>query len=355
MTKKTRHIGIGFGELKHFHDGLGEFSNQFGLHIANRARMLKQEHGVHFHFHLPAKWHGHFGNDVDYLPLTKHQRRLHFTGMRFDVWHSLHQHIRQRPPLFTRHVITTLHDLNLVYMKTGGSLWRGMRRQLSLLQRADEIVCISDHVLADMRRFTNLRQPAHRIYNGVRDLRAVSQVAPLEPLPAEYFFHIGRMAPNKNVDRIIDLATAWPERQFVLAGPRCDETEAHLKEIRHRGLTNMRMLFDVSDQEKAWLYGHCAGLIFPSSTEGFGLPPIEAMSLGKQVFLSRATCLPEIGGELASYFDQLDPDSMKQTILDGEARRAHEINLSDRIQKWADQFSWDRCIDQYLACYMRAK
>jgi len=163
------------------------------------------------------------------------------------------------------------------------------------------------------------------------------------------------MAPNKNVNRIIDLACAWPERQFVLAGPRCDETETHLKVIQQKGLKNIIMLFNISDQEKAWLYGHCAGLIFPSSTEGFGLPPIEAMSLGKQVFLSRATSLPEIGGELASYFDQLDPESMKRTILAGELRKAKEIDLSSRIRQWANQFSWDHCIEQYLACYMQTK
>jgi len=355
MTEKTRHIGIGFGELKHLHDGLGEFSNQFGRHISARARALRDEFGIQFYFHIPTKWHGYFGDDVTYMYFSKHQRRLHLTRTRFDIWHNLHQHIRQRPPLFAKHVITTLHDLNLVYMKSGGSLKRGMRRQLALLNRADEIICISDYVLEDLRRFTKLQQPAHRIYNGVRDLGKVPQAPPTAPVPSDYFFHIGRMAPNKNVNRIIDLACAWPERQFVLAGPRCDETETHLKVIQQKGLKNIIMLFNISDQEKAWLYGHCAGLIFPSSTEGFGLPPIEAMSLGKQVFLSRATCLPEIGGELASYFDQLDPESMKRTILAGELRKAKEIDLSSRIRQWANQFSWDHCIEQYLACYMQTK
>jgi glycosyltransferase involved in cell wall biosynthesis len=350
MTSTTRNLGISFGELDHFHDGLGEYARQFGLQMAERAPALAREHGVRVHFHLPERWHGHFGDTVSYLPVTGHQRHWHAPGLRFDVWHNLHQLIRQRPPLGTRHCITTLHDLNMVYAKRGFSRWRALRRQVRLLRRADEIVCISDYVLQDLRRLTPLRTPAMRIYNGVQRLDAVPQEA-LDLPDGGYLFHIGRMTPNKNVGCLIDLAAAWPEQLFVFVGPRTGYTEGHQSQAQARSLSNVRFFFNVSEGQKAWLYAHSEGLLFPSITEGFGLPPIEAMLFGKPVYLSRGTSLPEIGGPVAQFFDAFDPAAMRDVITRGRVQAAAP-DFAQRTQDWAAQFNWTTCVDAYVQRYI---
>ena len=109
---------------------------------------------------------------------------------------------------------------------------------------------------------------------------------------------------------------------------------------------------DISDAQKAWAYEHCAGFVFPSLTEGFGLPPIEAMHFGKPVFLARRTCLPEVGGSVADYFDSFDAASMKAVVQAGLARHA-EPGRAAAIQAHAAQFNWDRTADAYLALYRR--
>ncbi len=355
MSTALRHVGIDFGELQHFHDGLGEFSRQFGTHLAAEAVRLREQHRVALHFHLPSAWHGLFGDEVSYLDVTRAQRHWHRSAVRFDVWHHLHQLIRQRPPMGARHVITTLHDLNAAYAKTGFSRWRAMRKQVKLLRRADQIICISDHVLNDLRRLTPLNTPAHRVYNGVADLGAVTPVPVASLTERRFLFHIGRMTPNKNVGSLIALAQAWPEQLFVFAGPRTGYTEGHRDAAQAQGLRNVEFLFDVADGEKAWLYAQCDGLLFPSITEGFGLPPIEAMGLGAPVFLSRCTCLPEIGGALARYFERTTPESMRQLIeTDWQATPPHDPSARLARQHWARQFSWPACTHHYIEAYLKA-
>ena len=90
--------------------------------------------------------------------------------------------------------------------------------------------------------------------------------------------------------------------------------------------------------------------MFPSLTEGFGLPPLEAMHFGKPVFLSRLTSLPEVGGEVAHYFDRFEGSEMRAVVQaglasDGQIRRAAAITAHAR------QYSWARCANAYICWY----
>lgn len=87
-----------------------------------------------------------------------------------------------------------------------------------------------------------------------------------------FLFRLSRiMSPSKNPQALRGLAAEWPQMMFVLAGPPC------------------------GDAQKAWSCARCAGFVFPSLTEGFGLPPIDALHFGKPVFLSQLSGLPKCG------------------------------------------------------------
>jgi glycosyltransferase involved in cell wall biosynthesis len=118
-------------------------------------------------------------------------------------------------------------------------------------------------------------------------------------------------------------------------------------------LPNMQFHLSISDEQKAWAFAHCAGFLFPSFTEGFGLPPIEAMQFGVPVFLSRLTSLPEIGGSVANYFDDFNPAAMKAVVQAGLDRHAGDPGHAQAIRDHAALFDAEAKADEYLALYRR--
>ena len=137
--------------------------------------------------------------------------------------------------------------------------------------------------------------------------------------------------------------------QFVLCGPPSSDAKRLRDTVR---LPNVQFHLGINDAQKAWAYAQCTGFLFPSLTEGFGLPPIEAMHFGKPVFLSRRTCLPEIGGAAADYFDSFEPQAMRHVVEQGLLRHA-QAGRADAVRAHAAQFDWDRAAAGYLAIYRR--
>lgn len=349
-SEAGQHIGISLGNMGSLQDGLGEFALQMGQHIAGIAPAWRERYGVQFHFHAREKLHGAFGDQVGYLPVSRWQRLRHVQPIRYALWHSLHQLNKNLPPQGCGPRVVTVHDLNYVYKPNAFSRWRDHRRAQALLRHSDHLVAISEYSAADVRRHLHWSGPLEVIYRGPRHLDAIKA----EPLPGfdatrPFLFHLSRMSRSKNPQAIIGMAAAWPEMNFLFCGPPTDDARA-LKAAT--SLPNVHFSFAISDAQKAWAYGHCAGFLFPSFTEGFGLPPIEAMQFGKPVFLSRLTSLPEVGGDAASYFDDWDPQVMRRVVEDG-LRRGSEPAQIAAVKRHAARFDWVQAADQYLALYLR--
>jgi glycosyltransferase involved in cell wall biosynthesis len=147
-----------------------------------------------------------------------------------------------------------------------------------------------------------------------------------------------------------------PHSRLVIAGSTHDPY-ANLIERRaaELGLANrVQLVGRVSDEERLWLYQQCEALVFPSLAEGFGLPLIEAMHCGRPVFSSRCTSLPEVGGSLAVYWDNFDPEGMAATVRDGLRRIAADPAYTDQLRAWSRQFTWPRTAERYLELYRDA-
>jgi glycosyltransferase involved in cell wall biosynthesis len=352
----ARLVGISLGNIGALHDGLGEFASQIGQRIARAAPLWREHHGVRFHFHLRPRLFGLFGDEVGYLPVRRWQRVRHVQPQSYALWHSLHQLNKNRPPEDCPLRLVTVHDLNYLYGRNAFSTWRHHRRTKALLGRTDHLVAISEHTAADVRRHLGWTRPIEVILNGARSFVG----SPRRPLPGwevadaaparPFLFHLSRMSPSKNPQAIIALARTWPEMTFVLCGPPSDDARALRARVQ---LPNVQFHLGIDDAQKAWAYAHCAGFLFPSLTEGFGLPPIEAMHFGKPVFLARRTSLPEIGGDAADYFDDFEPASMKTVVERGLARWHAEPGRADAIRAHAARYDWDRAAAGYLALYAR--
>lgn len=145
--------------------------------------------------------------------------------------------------------------------------------------------------------------------------------------PGGYFLAIGSLAPHKNLDRLIGAAAARSPGAppLVVAGaadPRVfagvDLTAGAGARARAGGGgtvdESVRVLGRVDDGELKALFEGAIALAFPSMTEGFGLPPVEAMSVGCPVIATTAGAVPEVCGDAAHYADPLRPDDWTQAL-----------------------------------------
>jgi glycosyltransferase involved in cell wall biosynthesis len=249
-----------------------------------------------------------------------------------------------------RHRLLTVHDLNYRYAGLRPGALRDRLLTRIAIARSTSLVTISRYVGADVASNVRWRGPVHTIYNGVTDLSASSRQPVPDLVGRRFFLHVSRMARSKNVDAIVALARAWPERAFVLAGPAWGHSK-RLHEELSGTMPNVHVLLGVDDSVKAWLLANCEAFLFPSLSEGFGLPPLEAMQFGTPVFLSDRTSLPEVGGAQAAYFRDFSAAAMRN-VIEIELPRLQASREATR--SWAQTFTWDRCVAGYADLYAGA-
>lgn len=274
---------------------------------------------------------------------------------RYSLWHSTNQHCQYLPLRADIPVILTVHDLN--FMRAGKSparVARDLERIQRRVDRATAITTASNFIAEEIAVHLDLKgKPVHVIHHGKPVASPTTEKDPGLPLTHPFLFSIGQFRSTKNFHLLIDLMHHVPEYQLVIAGNR-ESTygKTVASRISDQQLGDRVFLpGEISNAERQWLYRHCAAFVFPSAAEGFGLPVLEAMDLGRPVFLNRATSLPEIGGNSAFYWDSFRPSHMAQTIRDGMALVARDPHYGEKLRRHARSFSWSEAARQYLDLY----
>lgn len=153
----------------------------------------------------------------------------------------------------------------------------------------------------------------------------------------KYFFSLGSRYKHKNFQWIVKCARKNPEYQFVITGT--DAFSSADKDVQENKPGNLLFTGYISDGEIKALMQHCKALIQPSLYEGFGLPPLEALSQGADIIVSNASCLPEIYRTAAYYIDPHSDGCNLDELMDGSVYGADEV---------LREYSWKRAADQLL-------
>jgi glycosyltransferase involved in cell wall biosynthesis len=256
----------------------------------------------------------------------------------------------------------TLHDLNFLH---DGSSEQKVKKTTNLVQKnignADAIVCISEFVKEDSLKNRGLftlknNVKVEVIYNGlifpenieIRSGKSYSFTG------KKYILNIGVLFPKKNQEVLLDLISQ-NDRDLVLitSSAKSAYKEKFLEKVKALGLENrVHILENVDNNEKYFLLKHCESYCHPSLAEGFGIPPVEAMYFGKPVFLSRLTSLPEIGGDLAFYFDDFSAEHMQEVYASGmQAYGSKTDEYALRLKERATKFGYLEMADAYEKLY----
>ncbi|MCF0126115.1 MAG: glycosyltransferase, partial [Clostridia bacterium] len=143
-------------------------------------------------------------------------------------------------------------------------------------------------------------------------------------LKNHFFFTLGSLSKRKNLKWIVDYACKHQNEYFAISGATINSLiPQELSMIKE--LPNVILLGYISDSEVKALMIKCNAFIFPSYYEGFGIPPLEALSTGTKIIVSRSASLPEIFKSSAYYIDPFNTDVSLKDILSGTVSDSKEI------------------------------
>lgn len=336
-------------KLRNLNSGLG----QFCFHLGNAFSKINPA-DMTIQFYLPKQLNQLFGSAFEY----KYRRLIHklipADSREINIWHCTHQLSQYLPSSKQTKLIVTIHDLNFIRKYSGTK----QRMYLNLLQkkidRCSAIAVISKFTEAELREHIKVPNiPVRLIYIGTSLIRFNNPLKPYFAPPGKFLFSIGIISPKKNLHVLVPVLKELKNLYLVLAGSNdSDYAQAiRMEAVRLDISDRIIMPGQITDEEKYWMFMNCAGLVFPSLSEGFGSPVIEAMSCGKPVFLSRFTSLPEIGGDDAYYFDGFGTKEMARVIEHGLDEFNSDPDAPKRSIDHASQFSWENAAQQYLQLY----
>ena len=287
---------------------------------------------------------------------------LQLWRMKADIVHFTMQSF---PLLYMGRFVVTIHDLTQVRFvdrrdHTGLRAWykytlkpkffRWFIRRAA--KRADHIITPTKFVKEDVASYTKVDEGKISFtHEAAEEFKAEPKV--FEPVKEKPFLvYVGNPFPHKNLWRLVEaFSKLQTDHWLVLAGTRSAAYEALEAYTKEQGIDNVLIPGFADDGQLMWLYENATCYVFPSLSEGFGLPGLEAMIYGLPVVSSDATCLPEVYDDAALYFDPHDTDDMAEKIsriLEDEDLRN---TLRQRGFERVKQFSWRRMAQETLEIY----
>jgi glycosyltransferase involved in cell wall biosynthesis len=274
-----------------------------------------------------------------------------------------HFSMTQQPVLYHRKKVTTIHDLTTVRFRNPdkNSLVFSIKQLVyrhvikSAARKSSAVFTPTQFVKDDVAKFAGVDPGKITVTYEAADKIADPPEAISGLIDKQFIMYVGRPTPHKNLERLIDafriLREQHPELYLVLAGKK-DRNYRRIEDlVRARAIKGVYFTDFISEGRLRWLYEHCTAYVFPSLSEGFGLPGLEAMAHGAAVVSSSATCLPEVYGEAAHYFDPADTQSMADAINEVLTDKALRQELVRRGYEQAKKYSWRRMAEQTLSVY----
>jgi len=288
-----------------------------------------------------------------------HKRILCFLDNKADLFWSPRHHL----PLWSKQtpLVVTIHDL--VYRKFPETMRAPSLILEKLLlphsaKKANHIITISNATKNDLIKILHIPESKISvIHSGYVEFKpAPKQNLQKLGIQKPFILFLGTMEPRKNIDRLISAYLALPQHlqdsyQLVLAGGSGWKSADLFQRLDGLSKENIVYLGHVADDLIYNLYTQATCFAFPSLYEGFGLPILEAMSLGCPVLTSTDPACVEVSGNAALH---VDPQSV-EAILIGLTQMLEDSALRQKLKQQGllnvKRFSWDQAAKRHLEIF----
>lgn len=232
------------------------------------------------------------------------------------------------------------------------------------IKNADKIIAISEATKNDIIELFEIKpEKIQTIYNGTninseykvteKEEQEIKEKFDIQSTP--YIFFISTIEPRKNIPTLIKAYNYVREKgidlKLIIAGGLGWKYENILKEIEEsKYKEDINLPGYVSKEEKQYLLKNTKALVYPSLYEGFGLPILEAMANGALVITSNVSSLPEVGGDIAYYYNNvLNHEELGEKII--QVLNISEEAKQEKLEQGLEQvkrFTWEKCAKETL-------
>lgn len=284
----------------------------------------------------------HFSEDVQVVEAAPCDVVLHVGPHDYEIggesWQALDEYGHN-----ARQVVV-VHDLIPEVLWGRNDIREGRKTAFS---RADAVIAVSQWTKSDIvRQYGVPADKIHVVYHGVDHHVFDAKTSLSDSSHGKYILYIGKRDEYKRFRWLLRHIAPWmwrhPSWRLVCTGePFCRREIAWLWLMGLRFRTTVKRY---SEQELANLYAHAGFFVFPSVYEGFGIPLLEAMASGVPVVANRSSCLPEIAGDAAAFFEKDDGKSLRRVLDNCLSDGAFREGLIAKGCARAAEFSWRKCV-----------
>ena len=335
----------------------------FGFYVSNLVSELKKvdknnkysffKPKVDIDFSAPQRW---WWDEVS-LPRLAQESKVEL----------LHQPAFSAPVRFNGKVVVTVHDVIAVlfgadipyYSRQYFARWMPFSYRF-----ADKIICVSEHTKKDLVRYLKIKEEkmvvipeaAGNQFKQVKDKKAIAKVLDKYYIDSRYILHIGTLNPRKNLDFLIKVFDRvhklMPDVKLVITGKKGWHYENLFELVRHLGLEKYVIFTGyIKDEEAPYLYNGASVYAFPSIYEGFGLPPLEAMSCGTPVVASDTSSIPEVVADAGILLNPNDKESWVKALVRFLRNEDERQRYSQKALNRAKEFSWKKTAQKTIEVY----
>ncbi|MEA1937157.1 MAG: glycosyltransferase family 1 protein [Patescibacteria group bacterium] len=265
--------------------------------------------------------------------------------------------------------VTTFHDLSFEkypeFYSRGKNYWHFSMSPKKQARQADRIIAVSKSTKDDLvSSYDADPDKIEVIYSGVDNELGIEnnelgilEVKKKYKLPEKYILYLGTLEPRKNIIGLIKAFELFKKSyklqaadyKLIIAGSKGWLYKDIFKTVNN-SLAKNDIIFTgfIKDEDKSALYGNAELFVYPSFYEGFGFPPLEAMTYGTPVITSNFSSLPEAVGDAAIMINPYNLDelaeAMRMVLADDKLKEILIQKGFERVKK----FNWQKCAEETL-------